>query len=138
MIALVAMTSIAHAEDGNPVSQVIQSDARLNDAIRNNDPAKAAPLYAEDFVLTTSSGHATSKTDMLRAIALPELKLEVNETQDVNVGVMECTAVLTGTLHQKGMYNGRSFDVFPRVTDTWVRTETRWRLLAGHASLLPR
>jgi hypothetical protein len=119
-------------------AQVVQADAQLNKAIKMNDIAKAESFYANDFVLTTSSGKSKLKSDLLGEIGSPDLKLEINETENVKVRALNATAVLTGKLHQKGSYRGRGFDNFLLVTDTWVKTDSGWKLLAGHATLLPK
>jgi ketosteroid isomerase-like protein len=136
LLALLLGPALAPAQNQSDASQVVQADVQLNELIRKNEPAKAAAFYADDFVLTTSSGKSKSKSDLLGEIGSPELKLEVNETGNVKVRVLNSTAVLTGTLHQKGSYKGEAFDVFVRVTDTWVRTDSGWKLLAGHATLV--
>jgi hypothetical protein len=127
------VAQIASAEE-----QVKQADAQLNILLLKNGSVHAADFYAEEFVLTTSSGKSKGKEDLLKEIASPELILALNETTDVKVRVLGTTAVLTGVLHQKGTYKGTSFDVSLLVTDTWVHTQTGWRLLAGHASSLSK
>lgn len=102
-----------------------------------HDAAKAASLYAEEFILTTSAGTVKLKKDMLVEIASSLLALEINETSNVTVRVLESTAVLTGVLHQKGIYKEKAFDVKLNVTDTWVKTTDGWKLLSGHATILP-
>ncbi len=119
-------------------SQVIQADAQLNEYILTNNLAKAELVYENSFILTTPSGKAKTKSDMLTEIGSPDLKLEINETQNVQVRVLNNTAILTGKLHQKGIYKGQSFDVFLSVTDTWVKTKAGWKLFAGHATLIPK
>lgn len=117
--------------------EVQQADKDLNNWISQNNGAKAEEFYLPDFVLTVSSGSEKSKTEILREIASPELKLEINETSEVTVRVFDSTAILTGVLHQKGMYKDKSFDVRLRVTDTWVKTSEGWKIFAGHASMIP-
>lgn len=116
---------------------VIQADQQLNLLIMQHNAAKAASLYAEEFILTTSSGTVKLKKDMLAEIASPLVVLDINETYNVTVRVLESTAVLTGILHQKGIYKEKAFDVKLNVTDTWVKTADGWKLLSGHATLLP-
>jgi ketosteroid isomerase-like protein len=137
LLSFILSATVALSQDRDLETQVVQADAQLNELIRNNEAAKAASFYAEDFVLTTSSGKSKIKSDMLGEIGSPDLKLEVNETENVKVRVLNSTAVLTGKLHQKGSYRGQAFDLFLLVTDTWVKTETGWKLLSGHATLLP-
>jgi uncharacterized protein DUF4440 len=138
LLSLILASTVALSQDLKLAAQVVQADVQLNESIKNNEPAKAGAIYAEDFILTTSSGKTKSKSDLLGEIGSPDLKLEVNETENVKVRVLNATAVLTGKLHQKGSYKGQAFNVFVLVTDTWVKTDSGWKLLAGHATLLPK
>lgn len=115
---------------------VVEADKQLNQYIAEHNVSAAADMYLDDFVLTTSSGKRKNKQDMLREIGLNDLTFEVNETTQVNVLLHGNTAVLTGTLHQKGIYQNKPFDNQMLVTDTWVLMDSRWKLLAGHATLI--
>lgn len=116
---------------------VIQADRELNALTVNHQVSQASSYYADEFILTTSSGKTKLKKEMLDEIASSNLQLEINETTHVTVRVLQKTAVLTGVLHQKGIYNNKPFDVKLTVTDTWVKAGNRWKILSGHASLLP-
>jgi ketosteroid isomerase-like protein len=118
--------------------QVKKADIELNQLILNKDTKQAARFYADDFVLTTSSGTVKYKQYMLDEIVSPDLKLEVNETSNAEVRIVGSTAVLTGTLHQRGIYKGKAFDAWFLVTDTWVKTRDGWKILSGHASPQPK
>jgi hypothetical protein len=116
--------------------EVIARDKELNQLISLHRVKEAALIYADDFVLTTSSGKSKSKQDMLADINSHDLTLEVNETTEVKVRVIDNTAVLTGILQQKGTFKGNAFDVKLYVTDTWVKVNSNWILLAGHATVI--
>ena len=115
---------------------VIARDKELNQLIISHRSKEAANIYADDFILTTSSGKVKLKQDMLADISTPDLTLELNETTQVTVRVVENTAVLTGILQQKGTFKGNAFDVKLYVTDTWVKVNSKWILLAGHATVI--
>ena len=117
-------------------NDVIAADAQLNQYIVEHKVSSATMVYDENFVLTTSSGAVKSKQNMLNEIGLTDLQFEINETTDIKVRILESAAVLTGTLHQKGMYKQKSFDSKLLVTDTWVLVNGSWKLLAGHATLI--
>lgn len=117
--------------------EIANSDTRLNKLILANNAAEAATFYAEDFLLTTSSGSRKTKKDIIAEISSPDLKIIINETQQVTVRVHGDAAVLTGVLHQKGTYKGKEFDVKLLVTDTWINTQGIWKILSGHASKAP-
>jgi hypothetical protein len=131
LILLLINLSLLHTATPNTV-QVKKADIELNQRIVEKNVINAREFYAEDFILTTSSGKIKYKQDMLNEIASTELSLEINETQNAEVRLIGSTAVLTGTLHQKGIYKGKSFDVWLQVTDTWVRTSSGWKILSGH------
>ena len=114
--------------------KIIELDRQLNLAIVSHDVARASSLYDDDFVLTVSGGGFKRKPDMLADIRNEGVVLTACDTTDVAVRVRGNAAVLAGLLHQAGTVNGREFDVWLRVTDTWVAVDGRWLLLAGHAS----
>lgn len=126
----------ASSERFSDKDAVAETDKQLNLLIQQHDAQQAERLYADEFILTTSSGKVKLKKDMLGEIASPDLVLEINETTNVTVRILDNTAVLTGILHQKGRYKEKLFDVKLNVTDTWVKTTAGWKLLAGHATLL--
>lgn len=135
MMALSLGAIHCYAQRGE--DEVIQMDKKLNKLIMENNSAEAAGYYTDDFLLVTSGGSGKSKKDVIAEISSPELKIQTNETLKVKVRVHENTAVLTGVLIQKGSYKGKDFDVKLLVTDTWVKTESGWKLLSGHASKAP-
>jgi ketosteroid isomerase-like protein len=138
LLILIIVSNAAFAQNENEIQSVKQADERLNALIAKNNATEAGKVYAEDFVLTTSSGKRKMKQDILQEISSPELVMEINQTEEVEIRVVGTTAVLTGVLHQKGSYKGQQFDSWLRVTDTWVRTNEGWKILAGHAGLFPK
>jgi ketosteroid isomerase-like protein len=139
LFSLIFFLSLGSAiNSSQDIDQVKKADENLNELILKNDASSAATFYFEDFVLTTSAGKQKSKSDILSEIGSADLKLSANITENVEVRVAGNTAVLTGVLHQQGSYKEKSFDVKLRVTDTWVKTETGWKILAGHASLVSK
>ena len=132
LVAFLVMVAGISA-DRDAAQEVKDADARLNRLIMQNLAGEAAPLYMEDFLLITSGGKMVTKKEIVEQIASAELKLEVNQTTEVRVRVHGTTAVLTGILLQKGSWKGKQFDVKLWVTDTWIKTDSGWRLLSGQA-----
>jgi hypothetical protein len=137
MIMTLLMLAATAAAEPTAATEVRRRDRELNALIAAHAVRRAEPFYADAFVLTTSSGRSKRKPELLAEIGSDALTLEINETRDVAVRVLDHTAVLTGMLHQRGSYGGKAFDVELRVTDTWVFAGGEWRLLAGHASAVP-
>jgi hypothetical protein len=129
------LADLAVSLKSTPDALVIKkADIELNHLILDKNSKRAADFYSNDFILTTSSGAVKYKQDMINEIASPEVTLIVNETLNVEVRIAGSTAVLTGTLHQKGSYRGKFFDHWFLVTDTWTETPSGWKILSGHAS----
>jgi hypothetical protein len=118
--------------------EVISTSNRLDSLIIQHNAKDAHKYYAPSFVLTTSSGKKKSKEDMLQDIGNDKIQWELNQTSQVEVRIIDNTAVLTGLLHQKGKFQGKDFDNQVLVTDTWVLKDSQWLLLSGHATLLPK
>jgi ketosteroid isomerase-like protein len=133
---LSAYAAAAWADDAELARQVVARDQALNALIRANDASAAAAFYDDQFVLTTGNGKRKDKAAVVAEIGNPSLKLDINDTEQVNVRVLGQTAVLTGQLHQHGSYSGGPIDARLYVTDTWVLQQGQWKLLAGHASLV--
>jgi ketosteroid isomerase-like protein len=132
-VLMVLLAANAGAQNSSDAQLVQDADRDLNELISANNAKAAESFYVQNFILTTSSGKINTRENVLHKIASADPKLEINQTDDVQVRVIGSTAVLTGVLHQKGSYQGRTFDALLRVTDTWVRTDAGWKLLAGHA-----
>ncbi len=123
------------AVDATPAVETIKRlDQEFNAAVKARDTATVDRVLLSDFLLITSAARIRTKDDILKEIVSPELTMEINRSTDVTVRVYGDTAVLTGSLHQKGMQKGQPFDARMRYTDTWVRVDGAWRQLSGHAS----
>jgi hypothetical protein len=128
-------TGVAQSSDASAVKV---ADATLNQLILQNKASEAARFIAHEFTLTTAAGVIKNKEAIIDEIRSPELALEINTTENVEVKIHGTTAVLTGILHQKGIFKGKTFDTWLLVTDTWIRTVNGWQILAGHATLRPK
>jgi hypothetical protein len=136
LVGLASTTEASHPSSHapSPTNMIIELDKRLNGFILANDALSAAGLYDDDFILTVAGGGFKRKADMLADIGNRSVKLSLCETSDMNVRIRGSAAVLTGTLRQAGTIGGRVLDVRLHVTDTWVKVNDQWLLLAGHAS----
>jgi ketosteroid isomerase-like protein len=56
----------------------------------------------------------------------------------MKVDLYGTAAVVTGTYHAKGTYQGKPYDHFGRFTDTWVFANGKWQCVASHTSFLKK
>jgi hypothetical protein len=135
ILLLIAVQSVNAQAD--PATEVLDMDKKLNQLIIQNNAHDAEELYDDDFILITAGGSMKTKKDIVAEIGSSNLKITVKETIQTKVRVYGNAAVLTGILLQRGSYNGKEFDVKLLVTDTWIKTNSGWKILSGHASKVP-
>jgi ketosteroid isomerase-like protein len=136
LLALIFGSTILAAtmSQDQAVDELMRMDADFQRAVGAKDAAAVAKFLADDFILITGSSRILTKQELLREIASPTLKWEMNASREVRVRVHGDAAVVTALLEQKGVDNNERFDSPVRYTDTWIRENGEWRQISGHAS----
>ena len=122
----------------DPAGEVVAYLHAACEAYRRNDAAAIDSLIADDYTLTNSRGEITTKSDDLKAARAEETRYSEFRNVDMRPRVYGNTVVVTGRTLIKGKArDGTPFDLALRFTDTVVRLDGRWRLVASHVSRLP-
>lgn len=109
-----------------------------NEAQVKRDAAALDQLMADRFVNTEWDGGVSDKQGFLADIKDPLYKPSVMNIQDVKMNFFGNTAVVTGTYHTAGTYQGKAYDHVGRFTDTWVQDGEKWQCVASHTSLIKK
>ena len=109
-----------------------------NEAEVNRDSSALDGLVAERFVNTEYDGDVSDRAKFLADIRDPQFKPSLVQIDDVRVNMYGSTAVVYGSYHTKGTYQGRPYDHIGRFTDTWVLENTKWQCVASHTSLVKK
>jgi ketosteroid isomerase-like protein len=97
--------------------------------------AAAVDRYeADDIVTTDPSGRVTDKTQDKNDLGSGDLKFESMELSDLKVALYGNTAVATGANTLKGTYKGQDLSGKYRFTDTWVKRNGKWQVVASQAT----
>jgi ketosteroid isomerase-like protein len=97
--------------------------------------APAADRYeADDIVATDPGGRVTDKTQDKNDLSSGDLKFQSMELGDLKVAVYGNTAVATGANTLKGTYKGQDLSGKYRFTDTWVKRNGKWQVVASQAT----
>lgn len=112
---------------------VIAAENQLTKASQTNNVDVAASLLADKIVSTDDEGtlivgKAASVADQ------KEITFTSYELTDLKVTVYGDAAIATSTYASKGKYKGKPFDSRGRSTDTWVKINGKWLLVATHYS----
>src|SRR5574341_358211 len=113
------------------------ADRARGEALRTSDTAALARVYADEFVMVTSTGQLRTKADQLRDIGtgtvqhqgMPERILDLRLYGNVAVVHGESAP---GTLVMGGQPDPRG----RRYTRVYIHRRGRWQLLATHISVV--
>src|SRR5689334_3840728 len=113
------------------------ADAARGRALRSGDTAALGRLYADDFVMITSTGQLRTKADQLRDIGAGAVEHRGPEDQILKLTLHGDVAVVhaesaAGTL----VTDGRPDPHARRYTRVYVHRAGRWQLLATPISVL--
>lgn len=123
---------------GSPQGELLALEKMRNQAQLLRDSSALEGLVGERFLKTEWDGEVTNRNKFLADIRDPQFMPSVMSIQDVQVDLYGDTAVVTGTYHIKGSYQGKPYDHRGRFTDTWIVQDHKWQCVAGHSSLLKK
>ncbi len=141
-VTLFAMFSLALGQMKNETSaqnNVEQELKRLEDEWLNSylrgDKQTFDRIVADDFTRTDESGKFATKAEEKELVQAPPASVKVSLTnEDVQVRVYGDTAIVTGRIVSK-VQGGLNFQ--SRFTDTFVKRNGRWQVVARHYSRIP-
>jgi ketosteroid isomerase-like protein len=115
-------------------------ESRFESSLLKKDTTEIEKIVADDFIGTSSSGKQGDK-----ATLIAEAKRDTNTYNSANSSDMTVrtfgpdVAVVTGVAKETGKTKaGKTFTNTFRFTDTWVRRNGEWQLVAAHAMALPK
>ena len=119
-------------------SKLLILERLWNEAQVNRDSSAIEALVSSRFVNTEYDGEVSDKQKFLADIKDPQFKPSLATIQDVKMNFFGDTAVVTGTYHTQGTYQGKPYDHVGRFTDTWILDSGKWQCVASHTSLLKK
>lgn len=105
-------------------------------ALVQRDTASFRRLLAPRFVYTEDA-QVMSKNDVIRGVVGPD-RVEWAGNEDMIVHDYGNTAVVTGILAVRGRGTNGAFARRYRYTDTWLRMNGRWRIIAAQDYQIPK
>jgi ketosteroid isomerase-like protein len=120
---------------GAKLSEAEQQITALNrewaDAIVRGDMATLDRLFADDMIVTSSSGEVRTKAQEMDDLRpSPDGKTYFFNTEDVRVRVYKDAAVAAGLVSWRFRYQGKDIDNQRRYTSVYVKQGGRWRIVA--------
>jgi ketosteroid isomerase-like protein len=130
---VLAQSYATECQRTEPARAVCAMDAALTDALRRNDAAQLAVLYADDFRLVNYRGREVDKAGVLAVIRIGTLRFDSLTTSELRLRLSESVALISGRQHHVAREPGpddqaHSKDV--RFLNVYVRRDGRWSLVA--------
>jgi len=138
LLLTLASVGLAAQQADPRESKLLVLERMWNEAQVNRDALALEALVSSKFVNTEWDGDVSNKQKFLTDIKDPLFKPTVLNIQDIRMNFFGDTAVVTGTYHAAGTYQGRPYDHVGRFTDTWISDAGRWECVASHTSLLKK
>ena len=138
LLLSVAPLGLAAQQADPRESKLLVLEHMWNEAQVQRDAAALDALVSSRFVNTEYDGEVSDKQHFLADIRDPLFKPTAANIQDVKMNFFGDTAVITGTYHTQGTYQGKPYDHVGRFTDTWILDGGKWQCVASHTSLIKK
>ena len=125
------------------VSQAEQEVRRLErawlDAYERRDVEAMNRIVADDFTITFPNGEMQTKAQIISSLKGPAAGSSSKfYTEDVRSRVYGDTVILIGRVISEWEQNGKKIREQSRYTDTYVKRQGRWEVVASHLSNAPK
>ena len=123
---------------GQNLSQAEQDVRKLErawlDAYEKRDVAAMTAIVADDFTITFSDGSMQTKPQIIESLKRPSGSTSKFTTENVQSRVYGDTVILIGLVISEWKQNGQPMTDRSRYTDTYVKRNGKWQVVASHLS----
>lgn len=129
-----AASSLAGAQEGADEKALRQTEAALCDAFRDSDAATIQRIEDERYTLTDSRGGVTGRDSDVGEASRRDPHYAEFRNHSQKIRFYGDTAVVNGITSLKGTSAGKAFAGDFQYTDTWIRRNGEWKIVASHAT----
>ncbi len=136
LMLLLLTVGYASAQD-KAADEVRKLERSWLDAYEKYDAKAMDEIVAEDFTITFPDGSIQTKKQIIADIKAPRganAPTYKFYTEDVQARVYGDTVILMGRVVTEWQMNGKPMREQSRYTDTYVRRNGRWQVVASHLS----
>ena len=114
-------------------------DQDFNNAIRGRDRGWFESTYSPNFrSVSSTSAQIMSRSADIDSTINDKGKYDLVESSDSQIRVDGTTAIINGVFRMRGTdEKGAASDRRIRYTDTWIKRDGRWQVLASAGTLIP-
>ena len=130
----IAAVPLAHAQENAEEKALRQAEAALCDAFRNSDAATIQRIEDEHYTLTDSRGGVTGRDSDVADAKKGDPRYGEFRNHSQKFRFYGDTAVVNGITSLKATSAGKAFAGDFQFTDTWVKRNGEWKIVASHAT----
>lgn len=138
-----AIVTFAQTQKGGPIAvdetnpdarAVAALDAKLRKGLISGDTASVNSLIADTWSDTDEHAHHNDKQGLFSSLKAGDVKIESIKVLDVHYYTYGDVLVMWGSAEQKGNFKGQPFTPVISFTDTFLKRNGAWKLIASHRS----
>jgi ketosteroid isomerase-like protein len=138
-LVLISFSSFAAAAQQNSALTPAEVEVRKLerawlDAYEKKDVAAMTAIVADDFTITFSDGSIQTKPQIIESLKRPGGTTSKFTTENVQSRVYGDTVILIGIVISEWKQNGEPMSDRSRYTDTYVKRNGKWQVVASHLS----
>ena len=137
-LCLAAVTAASGGDTKADETMILERINKACAAFEQGDANYLIDFLDETFTLTDTRGAVTNREQNLEEVRKREPRYDVFRNHDMKVRVYGDAAVVTGITSIKGTSSGKAFAVDVQFTDTLIKRQGKWRMVASHASPLAK
>ena len=125
----------ASAQESADAATIRVLETKWAESYKNRQVDVLSSLMSDDYVITMEDGSVYGKVGFISHTAAPSEKVDLVEFGDLKIRMHGDAAVVTGSYHEQGESAGKPYDYRDRMTDLWMKTDGKWKLVASHYSI---
>ena len=145
LFILLTILTGAYAAHGQANKELSKSEHEVRklerawlDAYEKRDVEAMNAIVADDFTITFSDGAMQTKPQIIESLKRPRGSSSTFITEGVQSRVYGDTVILIGLVISEWKQNDKPMTDRSRYTDTYVKRNGKWQVVASHLSNAPK
>lgn len=135
LLSTLILTTAAFGQDFSKAEQEVRKLERTwLDAYEKRDVAAMTAIVADDFTITFTDGSMQTKPQIIESLKRPGGSSSKFTTESVQSRAYGNTVILIGIVVSEWKQNDKPMTDRSRYTDTYVKRNGKWQVVASHLS----
>jgi ketosteroid isomerase-like protein len=115
---------------------VLVAEQEVVDALLASDPARLAPLLAEEYIQVGGGGRLLDRAGMLASFDGGERHWDFAVSDEHQVRLYGDVAVVVARWTARGVNHGEAFDYAARYVAVWLWRDGRWQMVSDQSTTI--